>query len=221
MRSLWTPMLFIIVLSGCVAHAPQSWQLPGSRTNAPQSPPAEPDPEPAQTESASAPAVRTFATTEDAKVYQGVKVRRWSAVTANLDATIALYTEVLGMELGSVTTDPSDSYVYDTFNIDPVTVTRHAVFHAGEDRRAISVVEYAGVNLNIPQSPRTNVLLLNANGRFDTIVTSLRRRGYKTMPVHALGSNGVELAFTDRNGHLYALYEIPYQGIFSDELASK
>lgn len=216
MKIVLMPVLIALALSGCVAHGTQPWQFPGRSST----PVAEPEPAatPSTPEPASTPTVRTFPTDESSARYEGVKVRRWSAVSSDLNATIELYTQVLGLELGSVTVDPPESYVYNTFNIDPTTLTRHATFHAGDDRRVISVVEYSGAQLNIPQAPRTNVLLLNANGRFDAIVTLLRRRGYKTMPVHALGSDGIELAFTDRDGHLYALYEIPYQGLFSEQI---
>lgn len=216
MKVALVPILVAAALSGCVAHSTQPWQFPTRTTTAPAEP--EPSVTVSTPEPASAPTVKTFPTDESSALYQGVKVRRWSAVSSDLDATIELYTEVLGLELGTVTVDAPESYVYATFNIDPSTVTRHATFHAGDDQRAISVVEYSGARLNVPQSPRTSVLLLNANGRFDTIVTLLRRRGYKTMPVHALGSDGVELAFTDRDGHLYALYEIPYQGLFTEQI---
>ena len=150
---------------------------------------------------------------DDPNPYRGAELRRWSAVVSDLDETIHLYTEILGFELGDVTTDPKTSYVYEVFNISRDITTRHATFHAGAKKRVLSVVEVPGVKLPMPpQSPRMSVTLLNANGRFDEIVTRLIDEGYETMEPHALGATGIEIGFIDRDGHLYALYEYPYKG---------
>ena len=145
--------------------------------------------------------------------YDGVEFRRWSAVVSDLDETIHLYTEILGLQLGDVTVDKKTSYVYEIFNISPNVTTRHATFHAGEKKRVVSVVEVPNDDLNSPpQNPRMSVALFNAKGRFDQILRRLKREGYITMKPHALGSQGIEVGFLDRDGHLYSLYEYPYSG---------
>ncbi len=145
--------------------------------------------------------------------YQGPELRRWSAVVSDLDETIHLYTDILGFELGEVSTDPKTSYVYEIFNISPSVTTHHATFHAGEKKRVLSVVEVPGTRLPaLPDNPRMSVALINANGRFDEILKKLTEEGYTTMKPHALGSSGIEVGFVDRDGHLYALYEYPYAG---------
>ncbi len=145
--------------------------------------------------------------------YEGVEFRRWSAVVSDLDETIHLYTEILGLRLGDVTVDKKTSYVYEIFNISPNITTRHATFHEGKKERVLSVVEVPDIELQSPpQNPRMSVALFNANGRFDQILKRLKREGYITMKPHALGSQGIEVGFLDRDGHLYALYEYPYSG---------
>ena len=150
---------------------------------------------------------------DESDPYRGADLRRWSAVVADLDETIYLYTEILGFELGDVSVDPNTSYVYEVFNISRDITTRHATFHAGDKKRVLSVVEVPGIELpQPPQSPRMSVTLLNANGRFDQILNLLIKKGYETMKPHALGERGIEVGFVDRDGHLYALYEYPYNG---------
>jgi len=145
--------------------------------------------------------------------YDGPDLRRWSAVVSDLDETIRLYTEILGFELGDVSVDSKTSYVYEIFNISTDITTRHATFHAGDKKRVLSVVEVPGIDLpKLPQSPRMSVALINANGRFDEIYARLAREGYEVLPTHALGDKGIEVGFIDRDGHLYALYEYPYEG---------
>lgn len=145
--------------------------------------------------------------------YDGAEFRRWSAVVSSLEETVHLYTDILGFELGDVTTDPKTSYVYEVFDIGRHTTTRHATFHAGEKKRVLSVVEVPGAHVGRAQgTPRMSVALLNANGRFDEIVRRLQKEGYDTLPPHKLGETGIEIGFMDRDGHLYALYEYPYTG---------
>ena len=151
--------------------------------------------------------------TDTQNPYNGPEFRRWSAVVADLDETIYLYTEVLGFQLGSVAVDPKTSYVYDVFNIDRSQTTRHATFDAGNAKRVMSVVEVTGIKADrLPKQPRSGVALINANGSFDKIIAKLRASGYKTLEPHRLGRNGIEVGFVDKDGHMYALYEFPYSG---------
>ncbi len=145
--------------------------------------------------------------------YEGVEFRRWSVLVSDLDRTIHLYRDILGLELGDISVDPDTSYVYEIFAIDPSITTRHATFHAGEKKRVLSVVEVRDQDLQkSPLTPRTSVALFNANGRFDAIVEQLRDEGFELMSPHRLGKEGVEIGFLDFDGHLYALYEYPYAG---------
>lgn len=150
---------------------------------------------------------------EQQEVYAGVEFRRWSAVVSDLDAAIHLYSGILGFELGDVSEDPKTSYVYEMFSIDPAITTRHAMFHAGEKKRVLTVVEVPGITLEPPpQSPRMSVALFNAKGRFDEIVKQLIAENYQVLTPRKLGETGMEIGFIDNDGHLHALYEYPYTG---------
>jgi catechol 2,3-dioxygenase-like lactoylglutathione lyase family enzyme len=150
---------------------------------------------------------------ESKESYAGAEFRRWSAVVSDLDEAIHLYSDILGFELGDVEEDPKTSYVYEMFSIDPGITTRHAMFHAGEKKRVLTVVEVPGVKLEKPpQSPRMSVALYNANGRFDEIVRQLIAEDYRVLTPRTLGDNGMEIGFIDNDGHLHALYEYPYTG---------
>ena len=133
-------------------------------------------------------------------------------MVSDLNETVHLYRDILGFELGELKTDGVDSYVYSVFNIDPYVRPRHAVFHSATEQRALSVVEVPGVNFTPAQDAlRPAATLINANGRFDLIMDMLRAEGYTVFEPHELGENGIEGGFLDRDGHLYALYEIPYR----------
>jgi len=150
---------------------------------------------------------------QDDDQYSGAKFRRWSAVVSDMDSSIHLFRDILGFELGSLTTDPNSSYVYEMFGIDTSITTRHATFHAGVSKRVLSIIEVPGVDLPVPSSsPRMSAALINANGRFDEIVKRLINDGYVVLEPHDLNKVGIEIGFMDRDGHWYALYEYPYKG---------
>jgi catechol 2,3-dioxygenase-like lactoylglutathione lyase family enzyme len=145
--------------------------------------------------------------------YAGVEFRRWSAIVSNLDEAIHLYSDILGFELGEIAVDPKTSYVYEMFAIDPEITTRHAMFHAGDKKRVLTVVEVPGITLQKPpQSPRMSVALFNANGRFDEIIKQLIAENYQVLTPRKLADTGIEIGFIDNDGHLHALYEYPYTG---------
>ncbi len=152
-------------------------------------------------------------TSVEETTYSGAKVRRWSPVVSDLDETIKLYTDILGFELATVFEDPKTSYVFEIFDIDPDVTTRHAIFHAGEDKRVITAVEVPGLApVRAAELPHRSVTLINSNGRFDEIRSKLDDHNYQTMSPHKLGQTGIEMGFVDRDGHVYAIYEIPYSG---------
>ena len=150
--------------------------------------------------------------------WQGVQFRRWSPIVANVDETIYLYTEILGFTLSSLTVDEPDSYVFEVFNIPRDTKTRHATFDRGEQKRVLSVVEVPGVKSpSEPGDVRMSAVLLNADGHFDEIVAKLRAQNYQVLTPHRLGQSGIEIGFIDRDGHVYAMYQIPYTGNMLDQ----
>ncbi|XUU59617.1 VOC family protein [Erythrobacter sp. HA6-11] len=156
----------------------------------------------------------TVATPETGgEVYSGATIRRWSPIVSDMDRAIELYRDILGFELARIYEDPPESYVFEIYGIAAGTKTRHAMFNAGDDMRVLSVVEVPDLErLRATEAPRMSALLVNANGRFDEIVAMLRDRDYRLLSPHKLGANGIEMGFVDYDGHLYALYEIPYSG---------
>lgn len=150
---------------------------------------------------------------EPAPAYEGALIKRWSPVVSDLDRAILLYRDILGFELARVYEDRPESYVYTIFNVPEGVTTRHAVFNAGAEQRVLSVVEVPGmISARLTEAPRQSALLVNANGRFDEIVALLDKHGFERLPMHALGATGIEMGFLDQDGHLYSLYEIPYNG---------
>ena len=123
---------------------------------------------------------------------------------------LRLYRDILGFRLGSLKQDPADSYVYPSFNIPANAPVMHATLDSDDEKRTLSLIEYKDL---APVDAKTGVrraaVLVNANGRFDTIKTALEETGFHLLPQHPLGESGVEMGFLDPDGHLIVIYEFP------------
>jgi len=149
---------------------------------------------------------------EDAETYDGSYVRRPTLVVSDMDAALSLYRDILGFRLGSLKEDPKTSYVYEAFNIPNEATVMHATLDSDVEKRTLSLVEYkALLQKSSNEDVRMAAVLMNANGRFDEIESALRAGGYHLLSSHALGANGIEMGFLDRDGHLIVVYQINYR----------
>lgn len=142
--------------------------------------------------------------------YSGVYIRRPTLVVRDMEESLSLYRDTLGLVLGDLRADPPDSYVFTTFNIPAGTPVMHATLDSDRGKRVLSLVAVA--SMPTPEADagiRTSAILVNANGRLAEIRDQLVGDGYLVLPNHALGETGTEFAFVDRDGHLIALYEFP------------
>jgi catechol 2,3-dioxygenase-like lactoylglutathione lyase family enzyme len=143
-----------------------------------------------------------------ASAYDGITIRRPTLMVRDMDRALALYRDILGLRLGRLSQDGSDSYVYTAFNIPEGTVVWHATFDTDKEQRVLSLL--AVKSMPEPRELkglRTTAILVNANGRLADIRERLIAGGYLVLPNHSLAPNGTEFAFEDADGHLIAVYE--------------
>lgn len=144
--------------------------------------------------------------------YDGSYIRRPTLVVSDMDASLELYRDILGLRLGSLKEDPKSSYVFEAFNIPIEARAMHATLDSDTEQRTLSLVEYRDLkSIQAANSVRRAAILVNANGRFDSIKSSLEVGGYHLLSPHNLGENGVEMGFLDRDGHLIVIYEFNYK----------
>ena len=149
---------------------------------------------------------------EEASDYDGSYIRRPTLVVSDMDASLALYRDILGFRLGSLREDPKDSYVFESFNLPLEATVRHATLDSDNEKRTLSLVEYKDLApIDAKNNPRRAAVLVNANGRFDEIKTALEESEYHVLSTHALGENGVEMGFLDPDGHLIVIYQFNMQ----------
>ncbi len=145
---------------------------------------------------------------ENEEVYDGSYVRRPTLVVSDMDASLALYRDILGFRLGSLKEDPKDSYVFEAFNVPLEATAMHATLDSDDEKRTLSLVEYRAMDaIDAKSGLRRAAVLVNANGRFEEIKSQLEQGGYHLLSPHPLGENGVEMGFLDPDGHLIVIYE--------------
>ena len=157
----------------------------------------------------SAPSLSASSTEE---TYDGSYIRRPTLVVSDMDKSLSLYRDILGLRLGSLKEDPKDSYVFEAFNIPVEATAMHATLDSDTEKRTLSLVEYKNLpEIDAQNEARRAAVLVNANGRFDDIKSSLEEDGYHLLSSHALGANGIEMGFIDPDGHLIVIYDINYK----------
>lgn len=136
---------------------------------------------------------------------------RHSMLVADLERSLTLYRDVLGLELGRVTETPPDSYSYRFFNIEPGAMKRFAYLN-GEDghENVVGLGEVPGIELNLPDSPRS-VAYVQTVADVEGVKEEVEAMGLTTIPPvefmsREAGKPGMEFGIIDFDGHLILVY---------------
>lgn len=145
--------------------------------------------------------------------YDGVYFRRANLVVSDLDRALKLWIDLLGMQVGAVTSQDADSLAYDLFNVPVTARTRFATLNAGPSQiRTLGIYEVTGVPFEAEKGIRRGGVVINANGRLDEIRAALPGLGLEMLREKALvtvdGEVGIETGFHDWDGNLIILYEL-------------
>lgn len=140
--------------------------------------------------------------------YNGSYIRRPTLVVSDMEASLSLYRDILGFQLGTLKEDPKDSYGYTVFNIPRDEVVMFATLDSDVEKRTLALVEVKSLT---PYSPEDGVrraaFVINANGRLSEIIKMLEAGGYTVFPPYPLNETGTEVGFLDPDGHLVVIYE--------------
>ena len=159
---------------------------------------------------------------------QIVQVKRPTLMVSNLDASLALYRDILGFTVfylrgdaptaetrpaAEVEGEVESSKAYQYFSIDPTryNYTRFATLNTPSQVRALGLIELHGPPLPRP-SPRLSTIVLQVED-VDALGERLRAAGYQVLPAAAEATTpeGVrykEMPFIDGDGHVIVLYHL-------------
>lgn len=138
-------------------------------------------------------------------------VKRPNLVVADIQRSLKIYRDILGLDASDISTSSPTSYSYPVFNIPEGAPIRGVSLHEPGEQRVLALTELASLDLpQPPDGPHMSAVVIGVNdlpGIFEQI-TAL---GLKTTEPKIAGGvdfRFVEQAFVDFDGHLIVLYEV-------------
>lgn len=140
-------------------------------------------------------------------------LRREALIVSNMERSLSLYADVLGLAPGEVSTSGPTSYSYDVFNIPRKAKMRFVTLNGRDNQvRMLALIEVTGAKLpRPPKGIRTSGTVLNTR-QLDVVKAKVAALGLKMIDeraaVTADGDPMREWAFIDWDGHLIVLYQL-------------
>ena len=140
-----------------------------------------------------------------------VRFQRANFVVSNLQRSLQLYRDILGMHVEFTKDSPDDSYSYDVFEIERDVALGFAVLGTPEQPRVMALTEMRSADLPPPSLPRRAAIVLHVDN-IDTVVAACRDEGLQVYREDALETNdgrrGREFGIVDHDGNLVVIYNI-------------
>lgn len=136
---------------------------------------------------------------------------RHSILVADLERSLTLYRDILGMELSRVSETGPDSYSYVFFNIEPGAMKRFAYLSGGQGYTdVLGLGEVPGIELRLPGSPRA-VAWVQTVADVEGVIEQVQALGLELIPPtefmsREAGRPGLEAGVIDFDGHLLMFY---------------
>lgn len=148
---------------------------------------------------------------DEAPLERLAPIHRHSMLVSDLERSLTLYRDVLGLTVSRVTETPADSYSYRFFNIEPGAMKRFAYLdgEAGH-RNVLGLGEVPGIELKLPDSPRS-VAYVQTVADVEGVKAQVEALGLETIPPvefmsREAGKPGMEFGIIDFDGHLILVY---------------
>ncbi len=136
---------------------------------------------------------------------------RHSILVSDLERSLTLYRDILGLELSRVSETGPDSYSYVFFNIEPGAMKRFAYLSGGQGYTdVLGIGEVPGIELNLPNSPRA-VAWVQTVADVEGVMEQVEALGLELIPPtefmsREAGRPGLEAGVIDFDGHLLLFY---------------
>ncbi len=143
----------------------------------------------------------------------GIRFQRGNIVVADMDRSLQVYRDILGLTVEFTKESEPTSYSYPVFEIPREAKLRFATLNAGpEQRRVLALTEITGIQLPKLPLPRPAALVFEV-ADMDSVLEGLRSRDdvhvYEEEVLRTQdGRVGREVGMVDPDGHLIVLYHI-------------
>jgi catechol 2,3-dioxygenase-like lactoylglutathione lyase family enzyme len=145
--------------------------------------------------------------------YDGAGFKRANLVVADLERSLVIYRDILGLAVDFIKNSLPDSYSYPVFRFPAAARLRFATLSAGsQQQRTLALTEVSGVTLPSPPVPRLSAIVLHCRALDAALARLADTDGVELIPEQVLltqdGRRGREAAFIDPDGHVVVLYRI-------------
>jgi catechol 2,3-dioxygenase-like lactoylglutathione lyase family enzyme len=145
--------------------------------------------------------------------YEGAVFKRANLIVGNLERSLRIYHEILGLTIDHIKNSEATSYSYPVFRFPPEAKLRFCTLSAGAQIRTLALTEVTGMVLpRVADAPRMSAIVLNVAKLDEALEKLAAEPGVEIIPEQQLitkdGSVGREVAFTDPDGHLVVLYRL-------------
>jgi len=138
-------------------------------------------------------------------------IDRHSILVSDLDRSLTLYRDILGLEPGRVNATGEDSYSYVFFNIPPGSMRRFAYLSGADGaKNVLGIGEVPGIEPNLPEEPRS-VAWVTTVPDVEGVIEQVQALGLELIPPQEFmsreaGRPGLEAGVIDFDGHLVLFY---------------
>ena len=143
--------------------------------------------------------------------YKMPHIKRPNLVVTNLERSLTIYRDVLGLGASAPSVSGPDSFSYPVFNIPKGTPMRSLTLHEDAEQRVLALTELKGFDLPRPVSaPFLSTVVIGIDdleGKFEKI-KALGLTVTETRIAGGADFKFIEQAFVDFDGHLIVCYEV-------------
>ena len=139
-----------------------------------------------------------------------VRFQRANLVVADLERSLAMYRDVLGLSVDYIKDSLPTSYSYPVFEFPSDAKLRFCTLSSAHQLRVLALTEVTGIELPPPRVPRSGALVFEVEKMTETVQALEALPGVMGYPEGTLhtqdGRVGREKGIVDADGHLIVLY---------------
>lgn len=155
-------------------------------------------------------ACQTVQTVSPAAVHEMPHVKRPNLVVADLDRSVRIYQDILGLQASEPSVSGENSFSYPVFNIPKGTPMRSLTLSEPGEARVMALTELKGIPLPKPHSaPFMSTVVIGITD-LESKFAALESMGLEVTETRIAGGvefKFIEQAFVDPDGHLIVCYE--------------
>ncbi len=138
-------------------------------------------------------------------------LKRINLIVSDLDQSLGIYRDVIGMEVFEIKNSEKGSYAYKVFNLPEDADMRYASLNIGSETRGFSLTEIKNAELPSLDGIKMTTAVIQVKGLREIYDKIIDMNLYSTEIDEDTTPEGItfaEFSFTDYDGHLVVLYEL-------------